>query len=66
MEGIGACLKGRTEELKLSVPLSEGRLLALLQERGVILASAYEGRTAELEVRVSPQLAAQCARFRVS
>lgn len=64
--GIAACLKGRTEELKLSIPLSEGRLLALLQERGVILTSEYEGGTAELAVRVSPQLAAQCARFSVS
>ena len=62
-DGIAECLKERTEELQLSVPLSEGRLLALLRERGVILESNYEGGTAELRVRVSPQLASQCARY---
>jgi GTP-binding protein HflX len=60
-EGIAECLKDRTEELQLSIPLSEGRLLALLRERGVILESNYDGGTAELRVRVSHQLAAQCA-----
>ena len=62
-DGIAECLKERTEELQLSVPLSEGRLLALLRERGVILESNYEGGSAELRVRVSPQIASQCTRY---
>ena len=61
--GIGECFKDRTEELQLSVPLSEGQLLALLQERGVILESNYDGGTAELRVRVSHHLAAHCAQY---
>ena len=60
---IGECFKDRTEELQLSVPLSEGQLLALLQERGVILESNYDGGTAELRVRVSNHLAAHCAQY---
>ena len=60
---ISECLKDRTEELQLSVPLSEGQLLALLQERGVILESNYDGGTAELRVRVSHHLAAHCAQY---
>ena len=62
-DGIAECLKDRTEELQLSVPLNEGRLLALLRERGVILESNYDGGIAELRVRVSHQLAAQFSQY---
>jgi hypothetical protein len=45
------------------VPLSEGRLIAALQKNASILEQDYEGASADLLVRVSPQLAAQCRPF---
>ena len=62
---LADCLKGRKVELKLSVPLSEGKLLASLQKSAAILEQKYEGANADLLVRVSPQLAAQCRPFEV-
>jgi GTP-binding protein HflX len=60
---LADCLKGRKIEMKLSVPLSEGKLLATLQKNAAILEQEYEGPNAELLVRVSAQLAAQCLPF---
>ena len=60
---LADCLKGRKVEMKLSVPLSEGKLLATLQKNASILEQEYEGANADLLVRVSPQLAAQCQLF---
>ncbi len=69
-EGIGGlfdeladCLKGRKVEMNISVPLSEGKLLATLQKNAAILEEEYEGANADLLVRVSDQLAAQCRPF---
>lgn len=58
-------LKSRKITLKLSVPLSEGKLIALLQKNDSILEQDYEGGNADLLVRVSPQLAALCQPFAV-
>jgi GTP-binding protein HflX len=60
---LADCLKGRQVELRLSIPLSEGKLLAQLQKSASILEQEYEDTTAELLIRVSPQLAAQCQPF---
>ena len=60
---LADCLKGRKVDLKLSIPLSEGKLLATLQKSAAILEQEYEGANADLLVRVSPQLAAQCRPF---
>jgi GTP-binding protein HflX len=60
---LADCLKGRKVELRLSIPLSEGKLLAQLQKSASILEQEYEGSNADLLVRVSPQLAAQCRPF---
>jgi GTP-binding protein HflX len=60
---LADCLKGRKVEMKLSVPLSEGKLLSTLQKNASILEQEYEGANAELLVRVSPQVAAQCKPF---
>ncbi|MBT8045664.1 MAG: GTPase HflX [Pontiella sp.] len=60
---LADCLKGRKVELRLSIPMSEGKLLATLQKSASILEQDYEGATADLLVRVSPQLAAQCQPF---
>ncbi len=62
---LANCLKGRKVELHLSVPLSEGKLLATLQKNASILEQEYGGENADLLVRVSPQLAAQCQPFAV-
>ena len=64
-EIISEIFKEKTIELDISVPLTEGRFLALLRERGVILESKYNESSAELRVRVSDQLASQC-RFYIS
>ncbi len=60
---LADCLKGRKVTLRLSVPLSEGKLIATLQKNASILEQEYEGANADLLVRVSPQLAAQCKPF---
>jgi GTP-binding protein HflX len=57
---LADCLKGRKVTMRLSIPLSEGKLIASLQKSASILEQDYEGATADLLVRVSPQLAAQC------
>ncbi len=62
---LADCLKGRKVELRLSVPLSEGKLLASLQKSASIIEEEYEGSHAELLVRVSAQTAAQCRDFEV-
>jgi len=62
---LADCLKGRKIELRLSVPLSEGKLLSILQRNASVLEAEYEGSHAELLVRVSPQLAAQCRAYTV-
>ena len=58
-------LKSNKQELKLSIPLSEGKLLGLLKEHAVILKERYEDVNAELIVRVSPKMASQCLPFKV-
>ena len=63
---LADCLKGRKVTLRLSLPLSEGKLIAALQKSASILEQDYEGGTADLLVRVSPQLAAQCRAFEVA
>ena len=60
---LADCLKGRKTTLRLSIPLSEGKLIAALQKSASILEQDYEGGHAALLVRVSPQLAAQCKAF---
>jgi GTP-binding protein HflX len=60
---LADCLKGRKVTLRLSIPLSEGKLIAALQKNASILEQEYEGAVADLLVRVSPQLAAQCRPF---
>jgi len=62
---LSDCLKGRKLTLRLSIPMNEGKLLASLQKSASILEQDYEGATADLLVRVSPQLAAQCVEFLV-
>lgn len=60
---LADCLKGRKVTLRLSIPLSEGKLIASLQKSASILEQEYEGASADLLVRVSHQLAAQCQPF---
>ena len=60
---LADCLKGSKVTLRLSIPLSEGKLIASLQKSASILEQEYEGATADLLVRVSPQLATQCRPF---
>ena len=60
---LADCLKGRKVTLRLSIPLNEGKLIASLQKSASILEQEYGGDSADLLVRVSPQLAAQCRPF---
>jgi GTP-binding protein HflX len=60
---LADCLKGRKVTLRLSIPLSEGKLLSTLQKNASILEEEYDGANADLLVRVSPQLAAQYQPF---
>ncbi len=65
-DALSDCLKGRKVTLRLSIPLSEGKLIAALQKNSSILEQNYEGGCADLLVRVSPQLAIQCRPFEVT
>lgn len=62
---IKKILKDNKQELKLSIPLSEGKLLSTLKNHAVILNEKYKDSNAELLVRVSPSLASSCKEFRV-
>ena len=58
-------LKDDKKELRLSIPLSEGKILALLKNHGVILKEKYEDSYAKLHVRISPSIASYCKEFEV-
>jgi GTP-binding protein HflX len=62
---LADCLKGRKTTLRLSIPLSEGKLLSALQKSASILEEDYKGGSADLLVRVAPQLAARCKPFEI-
>ena len=62
---IKKILKDNKQELRLSIPLSEGKLLSMLKNHAVILNEKYKDSNAELLVRVSPSLASSCKEFRV-
>ncbi|MBN2685622.1 MAG: GTPase HflX [Pontiellaceae bacterium] len=62
---LSDCLKGRKVTLRLSIPLSEGKLISSLRKNASILEQDYEGGSADLLVRVSPQLASLCRPFEV-
>lgn len=57
-------LKGDKLVMKLSIPLSEGRLLAQLRQSATVLEEKYEGESAELLVRVPAQMAARCEPYK--
>jgi len=48
LDELSDCLKGDKELMTLSIPLSEGRLLALLQNSATVLEEKYEGPNAEV------------------
>lgn len=58
-------LKGDKQVMKLSIPLSEGRLLAQLKQSATVLEEKYEGESAELLVRIPAQMAARCEPYRI-
>jgi GTP-binding protein HflX len=71
-EGVGNllneladCLKGDKQVMRLTIPLSEGRLLAQLKQSATVLEEKYEGEFAELLVRVPAQLVPRCEPYLV-
>jgi GTP-binding protein HflX len=62
---LADCLQGDKQLMKLAVPLSEGRLLAQLQNSATVLEEKYEGEFAELLVRVPAPLVPRCEMYRV-
>ncbi len=64
LDELADCLKGDKELMTLSIPLSEGRLLALLQNSATVLEEKYETPNAELLVRVPPPLVPRCEPYR--
>lgn len=64
-DALADCLKSRKLTLRLSIPLTEGKVLASLQKSAAILEQEYEGANADLLVRVSPQVAAKLYPFEV-
>lgn len=57
---LADALKGDKQLMKLNIPLSEGRLLAQLQQSATVLEEKYEGEFAELLVRVPAPLVPRC------
>ncbi len=66
LDELSDCLKGDKELMTLSIPLSEGRLLALLQNSATVLEEKYEGPNAELLVRVPLSLLPRCEPYRLT
>lgn len=64
LDELSDCLKGDKELMKLEIPLSEGRLLALLQNSATVLEEKYEGPVAEVLVRVPLSLVPRCEPYR--
>jgi GTP-binding protein HflX len=60
---LADCLKGDKQLMKLRIPLSEGRLLALLQNSATVLEEKYEDENAELLVRVPAPLISRCEAY---
>jgi len=65
LDELSDCLKGDKELMNLSIPLSEGRLLALLQNSATVLEEKYEGPNAEILVRVPLPLVARFETYRI-
>ncbi len=65
-EELADCLQGEKDLMTLSIPLSEGRLLALLQNSATVLEEKYEGPNAEIIVRVPRSLVPRCKTYAVS
>ena len=57
---LADCLKGDKRLMRLRIPLSEGRLIALLKNSATVLEEEYEGGTADLLVRVPAPLIPRC------
>jgi GTP-binding protein HflX len=66
LDELSDCLKGDKELMKLSIPLSEGRLLAQLQNSATVLEEKYEGPNAEILVRVPLPLVPRCEPYKLS
>jgi GTP-binding protein HflX len=56
-------LKGRTREMRLRLPLAEGRHIAQIRQHGVILSEDYDEGEARMHVRLTAQLAAQLEKY---
>lgn len=56
-------LKGRTREMRLCLPLSEGRHIAQIREHGVILSENYDEGVARMHVRLAAPWAAQLEKY---
>jgi GTP-binding protein HflX len=57
---LADALKGDKQLMKLNIPLSEGRLIALLKNSATVLEENYEGGSAEILVRVPAPLVPRC------
>ncbi len=57
---LADALKGDKQLMKLNIPLSEGRLIALLKNSATVLTENYEGGSAEILVRVPAPLVPRC------
>jgi GTP-binding protein HflX len=61
---LADALKGDKQLMKLNIPLSEGRLIALLKNSATVLEENYEGGSAELLVRVPAPLVPRCEPYK--
>ena len=62
-EQLADLLKQEKETLRLLIPLNHGKIISTLKKTATILEEEYKNGVAELLVRVSPQIAAQCEPF---
>jgi len=62
-EQLSDLLKQQKQTLRLLIPLNHGKIISTLKKTATILEEEYESGTAELLVRVSSQMAAQCEPF---
>jgi GTP-binding protein HflX len=67
---IRSAAQGRVEHLKITVPLSDGKTIHVIENRGQVIARDYDGSAVTLEVRIGrrqlDQLRSAGARMEIS
>jgi len=56
-------LKNKKNNIYLSIPLTEGKMISLIKKHGVIISEEYDDKNVKINVRLSPSLANHCEHY---